>query len=73
MWTTKKISEAEFNQRVPVGTPVRYYPVQGERDFIESKTRSVAWTLGHGALVVAIEGRTGGVLVQALRIDGKAA
>lgn len=52
---------------------MRYYPVQGERDFIESKTRSVAWTLGHGALVVAIEGRTGGVLVQALRIDGKAA
>ena len=34
-----------------------------------SKTRSIAWELGHGEPVVKIEGGVGGVLLEALEID----
>ncbi|MFF9901267.1 hypothetical protein [Streptomyces longispororuber] len=30
---------------------------------VETVTRSVAWTLGHGAPVVLVEGETGGILL----------
>lgn len=52
---------AEWNERYPVGTPVRFFPVLPGTDFEESKTRSEAWELGHGEPVVKIEGRAGGV------------
>ncbi|MBK6942054.1 MAG: hypothetical protein IPH13_17890 [Planctomycetes bacterium] len=51
----------DFNKRIPVGTPVRYYPVADRSEFIETKTRSDAWALGDGSVVVKIEGRAGGV------------
>ena len=48
----------KFNDLYPVGTPVTYKDDFGELH--ETTTRSQAWDLGHGATVVAINGRTGG-------------
>jgi len=63
------LSSAEaFNEHVPVGTAVRYFPIRGAFDHVETRTRSDAWTLGHGAVVVAIEGKAGGVLIDHLII-----
>lgn len=62
------ITAAEWNQRFPVGTPVRYHPIIGDKKFITSKTRSEAWELGDGTPVVKIEGRTGGVLLEAIDV-----
>ena len=53
----------DFNKRFPVGTPVRYYHIRGVDEFVETVTRSEAWPLGHGAVVVKIMGKTGGVLI----------
>lgn len=57
---------AEWNEKYPVGTPVRYHPVMGDPEFVTSKTRSPAWQLGHGQSVVAIEGQAGGVCLEAV-------
>lgn len=59
----KYIADAaeRFTRTHPVGTPVRYWPVLGVPDFEDTKIRSEAWVLGHDAIVVKIEGRTGGV------------
>jgi hypothetical protein len=59
----------EWNMKFPVGTKVIYYPVKDIQDgAFESKTRSEAWTLGHGEPVVKIEGKTGGVILSHLRV-----
>jgi len=42
---------------------VRYFPVAGEPEFVDTVTRSEAWELGHGAIVVLVAGISGGVLV----------
>ncbi len=63
-----KITMEEWNLRYPIGTPVRYHPIIGDPEYMESKTRSVAWNLGHGAPVVKIEGITGGVLLEAIDV-----
>ena len=47
--------------RYPVGTPVRYYPIAGSKECVDSVVRSEPWELGHGAIVIKIEGKTGGV------------
>lgn len=54
--------------RFPVGRPVRFYPVAGHPDAEETKVRSEPWRLGHGEIVVKIDGRTGGVLVDHLEL-----
>ncbi|MGS1014078.1 hypothetical protein ACVCL0_09205 [Rhodanobacter sp. UC4450_H17] len=59
-----------FTAQYPVGTPCRYYPVAGDSEHLKTKTRSEAWTLGHGAVVVKIEGRTGGVDINHLVMEG---
>lgn len=59
----------EWNAKYPPGTHVKYTPVLGEEmGAVTSRTRSEAWTLGHGDAVVAIEGRAGGVLLEALTV-----
>lgn len=58
-----------FNVAYPVGAACRYYPIAGEREHDKTKTRSEAWTLGHGALVVKIDGHTGGVDVNHLVME----
>jgi hypothetical protein len=56
-----------FNEAYPRGTVFRYYSVRGDEDFVETKTRSAAWELGHGEPVVLIEGIAGGVCIGHLR------
>lgn len=56
-------SASEWNERYPVGTPVKYFPVLPGTDFMETKTRSEAWELGHGESVVKVEGVTGCVII----------
>lgn len=61
----------EWNQQHPIGTPVTAYPgirpeyaaKIGTTDYprLETRTRSVAWTLGHGEPVVAVDGYAGGI------------
>ncbi|MEU2453865.1 hypothetical protein ABZ605_27780 [Streptomyces sp. NPDC012765] len=59
----------QWNARYPVGTPVTAYPLTRPDDDhtgwpaerLETRTRSVAWNLGHGAPVVMVDGYAGGI------------
>ena len=58
------MTAAKWNAVFPVGTRVMYRPLgefSNEADCRETRTRSEAWTLGHGATVVLIEDMAGGV------------
>lgn len=55
-----------WNRQHPPGTPVRYFPVLGQLEHADTKTRSEAWELGSGEPVVLIEGRTGGIALSNL-------
>ncbi len=50
-----------WNERYPIGTPVNAYPGTRDDPPMVTRTRSKAWTLGHGAPVVAVVGRAGGI------------
>lgn len=53
-----------WNAEHPVGTRVRYWPIYPPIESvppIDTTTRSEAWTLGDGSVVVSIVGKTGGV------------
>ncbi len=55
----------------PVGTPVRYWSVLPPSESFppfDTVTRSEAWALGDGSVVVLIKGRTGGVWVDHLEV-----
>lgn len=56
----------QFAKAMPIGSRCRYYPVlpADENAFEESVIRSEPWLLGHGAAVVNIEGRSGGVSIK---------
>lgn len=60
---------ALWNERVPPGSLVRYWPVALEGTSQVSRTRSEAWSLGHGAPIVKIEGIVGGVSIDHLRLE----
>ena len=62
-----KITAEQFNRSYPVGSRFEYFPLKSDPTFVETKTRSHAWALGSGDVVVLIEGRTGGVSVEHLR------
>jgi len=53
-----------WNAAHPVGTAVRYWPIyppiKGVSP-VDTTTRSEAWALGDGSVVVLIEGKAGGV------------
>ncbi|MFI8254121.1 hypothetical protein [Streptomyces filamentosus] len=51
----------EWNARYPVGTAVVAYPVTRDDEPLRTVTRTPAWTLGHGAPVVSVEGCSGGI------------
>jgi hypothetical protein len=68
-WDGEHVMDAkEFNEQYSVGTRVRYYPIIGGREFVETETRSEAWTLPSGADVVMVKGRAGGVSLKAIEI-----
>lgn len=52
---------AQFNDHVPVGTPVAYWPGIREGAGAVSVTRSRAWLLGDHTPVVMVEGYGGGI------------
>ena len=64
-----KKQAAEFAKSFPVGTPCIYFPTTPFKDTeaVEATIRSEPWVLGHGAAVVAITGRTGGVLIDHIK------
>jgi hypothetical protein len=67
-----KMNAEEFNAKHPVGTAVRYWnvlPPDPAFPPVETRTRTKAWTLGHGQPVVSIEGRTGGVDIEHLELS----
>lgn len=64
----KGMSAGEFNRRFPVGTPVIYRPIIGGQEQHRTRTRSLAWTLGHGATVVAVDGFIGGMAIEAIEV-----
>jgi hypothetical protein len=70
---TPEMIAADFAADAPIGTPCLYYPTQPFRrvDAIETRIRSAPWVLGHGAVVVAVEGRAGGVLIEHIRFGKK--
>ncbi len=61
-----KMTAEQGSEMFPIGTEVKYYPVLHEDRFEETKIRSIVWPLGHGELVVKVEGRTGGVAISHL-------
>ncbi|MEV7599893.1 hypothetical protein AB0O91_21165 [Kitasatospora sp. NPDC089797] len=65
------LTAAAWNDRYPAGTPVTAYPgVRPEHPagefctVLETRTRSAAWTLGHGEPVVAVDGYAGGISLE---------
>lgn len=59
---------ALVQRALPVGTPVRYYPVDGEPDYVVTRIRSTPWALGHGEIVILVDERAGGVAVNHLEV-----
>ena len=62
------MTAADWNARVPVGTPVRYTPIIGGAEYRDTRTRSEAWALKSGHGLVLIEGTAGGVALEALQV-----
>ena len=56
----------KWNDAFAVGTLVHYFPIKDRSGYIASKTRSTAWALSDGSVVVKIEGRSGAVSVEHL-------
>lgn len=53
-----------WNEACPIGTAVRYWPIWPPIPSVppvDTRTRSEAWALGDGTVVVLIEGKSGGV------------
>ena len=59
----------EFNNRYSVGTSVNYHSIIGDPAHVKTVTRSEAWELGSGHVVVQVKGKSGGVSVEAITID----
>ena len=55
----------------PVGAKVIYRPIMGEPEQEETRVRSEPWMLGHGAIVLKIDSRAGGVSVDHLTLVGE--
>lgn len=58
--TTSHETVDAFNDTCPVGTPVLAFPGSREGRALMTRTRSVAWSLGHEP-VVMVEGYAGGI------------
>ncbi len=61
--TPKPLTAEQWNEKHPVGTPVRYWPVRPTASVppVETKTRSAAWNVGNNRPIVMVEGVAGGV------------
>ena len=52
----------DWNAKYPIGTEVQVTLDLGE--ILDTKTRSIAWCLGHGAAIIKVEGISGGYLLE---------
>ena len=60
-----------WNAAHPVGTRVRYWPIYppiGSVHHTDTVTRSEAWTIGDGSVVVCIDGMSGGVALSHIEV-----
>lgn len=62
----RNTSAKAFNQRYPVGTQFHYYLTPGVSERETVVTRSEAWHMRSGRLVVRVEGKMGGISVNHL-------
>lgn len=63
----------DWNAKHPIGTPVtRYKLINPLREPEETKTRSLAWFMGGHTAVVSVDGVSGGVMVESLKVKGGA-
>ncbi|MET7336017.1 hypothetical protein [Nonomuraea sp. NPDC005650] len=67
MTTTPDQAAAHWNTTLPVGTPVRYWPIMGEPESMATRTRSKAWVLGGHTPVVMVDDVAGGVSLAHVR------
>lgn len=59
----------QWNTSHPVGTPVtRYRLINPLREPVETKTRSAAWVMGSHSVMVMVEGISGGVLLESVKL-----
>jgi hypothetical protein len=73
-----ELTAEQWNERYPIGTPVIAYPgfrpehpaakTLGARR-LETRTRSRAWTLGHGTPVVSVDGYPGGISLEHIDLN----
>ncbi len=74
MQSREPFTADHWNELIPEGTAVRYYPFWGDWEtFRDTRTRSKVWllstVLGGHSLVVKIDGQSGGVSVRHLLVD----
>ncbi|HAF1675206.1 TPA: hypothetical protein G8K91_000341 [Salmonella enterica] len=62
----RNLSAKRFNERFPVGSRFVYHPTPGMPERESVTTRSAAWHMRNGRLVVRVEGKIGGVSVSRL-------
>lgn len=62
----RKMTAEDASNMFPIGTEVKYFPIFGEDKYEKTKVRSDAWALGHGELVIKVNGRAGGVAISHL-------
>lgn len=55
----------QFNQKFPIGTEVVYTDDQCNEILV--RTKSEAWALDHGTVVVKLEGKVGGYDVRRIK------
>ena len=66
-------TEATWNAAHPVGTRVRYWPIMPPTESeppLDTTTRSEAWRVGDGSVVVKVVGRAGGVHLGHIELIG---
>lgn len=68
--TAKTLTAEEWNDQYPVGTPVHAWPGTRDAEPMWTTTRTPAWTLGHGAVVVSVVGATGGIALTHVDVRG---
>lgn len=64
-------SAESWNAAHPVGTAVRYwpcYPPIASMPPVDTTTRTPAWTLGDGSVVVSVVGKSGGVCLSHVEV-----
>ncbi len=55
-----------WNEMNPIGSPCVLTEDDGSKT--ETRTRSIAWELGHGQAVVKVEGKSGGWMLERIRM-----